>query len=200
MIACSFGYDGRAEVEDKDIDLKNPDAKGEHKWDKFVGVYLIEAETSTNCNEFLKAWNHRVHIWIKYYVSERLIGVGKRPTSLQYFIIFMTSAFWHGFYPNFYIAFSVAVFSSFVHKDIYGMWYLVRAVPRPIRIAVCIFVNQYTVNWAGTIQSALVPEKAFLFMRSTYYIIPIQVVLILLFSRGLGLLKMSKKMERAANE
>ena len=76
MIACGFGYDGQAEVDDKDVDSKDPDAKGEHKWDKFVGVYLIDAETSTNCNEFFKAWNHRVHIWIKYYCSERLVGVG----------------------------------------------------------------------------------------------------------------------------
>ena len=129
MIACGFGYDGRAEVKDIEVDVKNPDKKGEHKWDKFIGVYVMECELSNNVNTFLRCWNYRVHVWIKFYLSERICGVGKRPNSWQYLVIFMTSAFWHGFYPGYYIVFALAAFTSFAHKDIYGMGYYFRGVP-----------------------------------------------------------------------
>ena len=63
-----MGYNGREEVKDSNVDAKNPDQKGAHKWDKFVSLELFNAETATNINGFLKAWNHRIHLWLKYYV------------------------------------------------------------------------------------------------------------------------------------
>ena len=81
-IACGLGYNGRAEVTDTDVLKKDPDAQGEHKWDKFMGVYWFSAETSTNSNDFLRFWNYRVHVWLKYYVSERIAGAGKGLTSM----------------------------------------------------------------------------------------------------------------------
>ena len=53
----------------------------------------------------------------------------------------MTSAFWHGFYPCYYIAFTLAVFISFVHKDIYAMWIYFRWIPKPIRMVICCLAN-----------------------------------------------------------
>lgn len=75
MIASGLGYNGRKEVETGDqIDPNNPDRLGEHQWDKFIGVYLLNCELATNANQVLKNWNYRVHVWLKHYISERLTG------------------------------------------------------------------------------------------------------------------------------
>jgi len=144
-----LGYNGRKELTDQDVaDGRDPDRKGEHQWDKFVGVYLLDCELASNANSFLNRWNHRVHIWLKYYISERLAGNGQRPTTKVYLITFMTSAFWHGFYPFYYVAFSYALLNSFFAKDCYSMWILFRPIPKQIRTACCIFVTQFSVNYA----------------------------------------------------
>ena len=100
-----------------------------HKWDKFIGAYLINVETCTNVNDFLKNWNNRIHVWLKYYVSERLSGVGNRLTSAQYCKVFMVSAFWHGFSPMYYVSFFCIGLGSFAHKDMYQMAIFFEDVP-----------------------------------------------------------------------
>lgn len=70
FIACGLGYNGAEMKDDKIVD---------HKWDRIVGVHFWEAETAADANSFLKAWNHRVHIWIKYYLSERIMDKDSRP-------------------------------------------------------------------------------------------------------------------------
>lgn len=111
-------------------------------------MYLYDSETASNANEFLKAWNHRVHVWLKYYVSERITGVGQRPKTWHYLAIYAISAFWHGFYPFYYVTFSVGALGSFAHKDIYQCWYLFKDIPKSVRLGVAMLFNQYTVNYA----------------------------------------------------
>ena len=147
-IASGFGYNGRKEVSETDmIDEADPDRKGEHQWDKFIGVYVYDCETATNSNTFLNRWNYRVHVWLKYYISERLSGKDQRPTTSHYLITFMTSAFWHGFYPFYYVAFGFAILSSFAHKDVYNMWILFRPIPSFIRTVLCILINALCINY-----------------------------------------------------
>ena len=139
-IASGFGYNGRSEVDDSElVDIQtNPDRKGEHQWDKFIGVYVYDCETATSSNTFLNKWNYRVHVWLKYYISERLSGKDQRPKTSHYLITFMMSAFWHGFYPFYYVTFTFIIFASFAHKEVYNMWFLFRAVPSWIRTPFCI--------------------------------------------------------------
>jgi len=63
MIACGLSYNGQ--------DIKTDD-KGEtticEKWDTIVGVYLMGVETADSCMTMLQAWNHQVHLWLKFYV------------------------------------------------------------------------------------------------------------------------------------
>ena len=95
IIASGLGYNGKVVTKDKI----------EHKWDKTIGVYIWDAEFATNASHFLKAWNHRVHVWLKFYVADRLTGKDNKPSTMDYFLTYMTSAFWHGFYPFYYVAF-----------------------------------------------------------------------------------------------
>ena len=69
-IASGMGYNGRKEVSASEVvDPKDPDRKGEHQWDKIVGVVVLQTELATNINTCLHYWNIRVHLWLKYYIS-----------------------------------------------------------------------------------------------------------------------------------
>mmetsp|Transcript_20478 Transcript_20478/g.24078 ORF Transcript_20478/g.24078 Transcript_20478/m.24078 type:complete len:196 (+) Transcript_20478:577-1164(+) len=124
FVAIGLGYNGSPSDDDED-DFRPV----EEKWDRIMGVYIWEAETASNANSFLRAWNHRVHIWIKYYLSERLVGKDGRPQTIHYITIYFISAFWHGFYPFYYITFSLIAMATFAHKDIYQCWFLLRNLP-----------------------------------------------------------------------
>jgi lysophospholipid acyltransferase len=92
---------------------------GNGKWDKVIGVYWKEIEFGTSVIELLRAWNHQVHLWLKFYVQCRLVDPGQRATFAQSMITFIVSAFWHGFYPSYYIMFFFAAILSEVNKDIF---------------------------------------------------------------------------------
>ena len=130
MIACGLGYNGREEVaEGKVADPKNPDAKGAHKWDKIIGIYLFECETATSLAQVAKTWNYRIHVWLKHYVHERLGAPGEKPKAWHGVMTFIVSAFWHGFYPFYYVTFTYAAFTSELHKDFYIAGNLFKAIP-----------------------------------------------------------------------
>jgi lysophospholipid acyltransferase len=47
------------------------------------------------------------------------VAPGARPTFAEGMATFVVSAFWHGFYPSYYVMFVFAAFLSEVNKDIF---------------------------------------------------------------------------------
>lgn len=105
--ASGLGYNGKDEK------------TGKAKWDKIIGVYVWKLETSASCLEMLRYWNHQVHIWLKNYVNDRLSTPGQRAPAWVAYVTMMVSAFWHGFYPSYYICFFWASILSSLTKEIY---------------------------------------------------------------------------------
>jgi hypothetical protein len=62
-------------------------------------------------------------LWLKHYILERL-QKGARPTFLESMSVFAVSAFWHGFYPSYYLMFLQAAFQQEINKDVYKSWAL----------------------------------------------------------------------------
>jgi len=60
-------------------------------------------------------WNHTVHNWLKNHVQERIEVKGTAKTV----IVMMVSAFWHGFYPMYYISFLLTGMFVELSKDVY---------------------------------------------------------------------------------
>ncbi len=71
---------------------------------------LIFTEFGLNPRFKMNYWNMSVHLWLKYNVYTRVLG-GPEPfrnnRTLASLITYMFSAFWHGFYPVYYICFSL---------------------------------------------------------------------------------------------
>ncbi|XP_028405990.1 lysophospholipid acyltransferase 1-like isoform X2 [Dendronephthya gigantea] len=76
------------------------DENGEAQWDKFTNAKIKQIELGTNSRTILKNWNIGTEKWLKRIIYDRsndnLTGV--LATSV-------TSAFWHGFYPGYYLCF-----------------------------------------------------------------------------------------------
>ncbi|CAM9733108.1 unnamed protein product [Phaeothamnion confervicola] len=83
-VLAGFGFEGY-------------DEKGRPKWDGVSNMDIWAFETSQNVAVNARAWNKRTQGWLERYVYNR---TGNSLTA-TYFM----SAFWHGFYPGYYLFF-----------------------------------------------------------------------------------------------
>eukprot|EP01133_Synstelium_polycarpum_P012201 gene12201-14279_t len=94
------------------------DKNGNIKWDRITNVYPLQVEWAENIREVSSNWNIGTADWLKTYVYMRLTPVGVKPTFMATLSTYAVSAFWHGFYPGYYIFFIFSTFLTEVAKDI----------------------------------------------------------------------------------
>lgn len=93
-ILCGLGYNGY-----------DPKTK-KIKWDRVRNIDIWSFETASNTHESLEAWNMNTNKWLKYYVYLRVAKPGSKPTFRSTLFTFLTSAFWHGTRPGYYLSFA----------------------------------------------------------------------------------------------
>lgn len=108
-------------------------------------------------------------------------------------IVFLTSAFWHGFYPMYYIMFFLAAVLSECTKDVYKCWIYFQAIPKPVRYICAHLLTMGCMNWFGILIAALTFENGFRFMNNVFWIVPIGLFTVLGLFRGLGLVGKATK-------
>lgn len=69
-----------------------------------TNVNIYKVETATNLRTVLSNWNICSANWLKQYVYMRVIEE-KYSTTAAIFMTNLVSAFWHGFYPGYYLTF-----------------------------------------------------------------------------------------------
>ncbi|EKE38828.1 hypothetical protein ENUP19_0163G0029 [Entamoeba nuttalli] len=89
-ILMGFGYSGMKD--------------GETTWEGFKNVDIWKMETSDSVRQIVSNWNIQTERWLRYYVYERL-NQNKTLAPYKSLLTNMVSAFWHGLYPGYYIAF-----------------------------------------------------------------------------------------------
>ena len=90
---------------------------GKAKWDRLENVSPYELETAQNSRAYLGNWNKNTNNWLRNYVYLRVTPKGKTPGFRASLITFTTSAFWHGFYPGYYLTFTLAALIQTVAKN-----------------------------------------------------------------------------------
>lgn len=109
---------------------------------------------------------------------------------------FIVSAFWHGFYPSYYIMFFFAAILSEVNKDIFKASVLFhRYIPASIRPFVANFACLFQMNYLGVVFTATTWSNTIFFIKATYAIPWILMVLVFLYSRGTNMVGRAKKLE-----
>lgn len=104
-ILSGLGYKG--------IDPKT----GRVQWDRLVNVKPSAVELAQNTRAYLENWNINTNHWLRNYIYLRVTPKGKKPGFRASMATFVTSAFWHGFYPGYYLTFVLASFLQTVAKS-----------------------------------------------------------------------------------
>ena len=73
-----------------------------------------------------------IHLWLKHYVYNRTIETGVKPGLKSNLATFICSAFWHGFYPFYYVMFFFCAILGELSKDVYRSRIFFRAIPYPL--------------------------------------------------------------------
>ncbi|KAL8563065.1 hypothetical protein ACOMHN_059582 [Nucella lapillus] len=118
-LAAGFGFNGY-------------DSEGEPKWDLNENVNLWEVECANSLKTNIDGWNKRTLVWLRRVVYDRA------PTH-QTMAVFAVSAFWHGFYPGYYLTFgSAALFTiaaRLIRRNV-RWWFQTNVVKRQVYDAI----------------------------------------------------------------
>ncbi|SCU90586.1 LADA_0F05116g1_1 [Lachancea dasiensis] len=93
-ILCGLGYNGY-----------DPKTK-QIRWDRVRNINIWKFETASNTHGSLEAWNMNTNKWLKNYVYLRVAKPGSKPGFRSTLFTFLTSAFWHGTRPGYYLSFA----------------------------------------------------------------------------------------------
>ena len=100
---------------------------GQVQWNRLQNVNPWGIETAQNSRAYLENWNMNTNHWLRNYMYLRVTPKGKKPGFRASLATFTTSAFWHGFYPGYYLSFVLAAFLQTIAKSPYHL----RLLPPP---------------------------------------------------------------------
>ncbi|KAJ2893979.1 putative O-acyltransferase [Zalerion maritima] len=83
---------------------------GRISWDRVKNINPWGVEMAQNTRAYLANWNMNTNSWLRNYIYLRVTPRGRKPGFRASFATFSTSAFWHGFYPGYYLSFMLASF------------------------------------------------------------------------------------------
>ncbi|GAB0135384.1 hypothetical protein EsDP_00003724 [Epichloe bromicola] len=87
-------------------------------WNRLQNVDPWAVETAQNPRGYLAGWNMNTNKWLRNYVYLRVTPRGKKPGFRASLMTFGTSAFWHGFYPGYYLTFVLASLIQTASKNL----------------------------------------------------------------------------------
>lgn len=101
-------------------------ATGSVSWSRLQNINPWGVESAQNSRAYLENWNMNTNKWLRYYIYLRVTPRNKKPGFRASMATFVTSAFWHGFYPGYYLAFVLASFVQTAAKRTskYPLWLL----------------------------------------------------------------------------
>ncbi|KAI0476995.1 MBOAT family protein [Xylaria cf. heliscus] len=85
-------------------------ATGRVSWNRLQNINPWGVEAAQNSRAYLENWNMNTNKWLRYYIYLRVTPRNRKPGFRASMATFVTSAFWHGFYPGYYLAFVLASF------------------------------------------------------------------------------------------
>ncbi|KAK4691299.1 lysophospholipid acyltransferase, partial [Lecanoromycetidae sp. Uapishka_2] len=86
-------------------------------WNRLQNVNPWGIESAQNSRAYLENWNMNTNHWLRNYMYLRVTPKGKKPGFRATLATFVTSAFWHGFYPGYYLSFVLAALLQTIAKN-----------------------------------------------------------------------------------
>jgi hypothetical protein len=109
---------------------------------------------------------------------------------------FVVSAFWHGFYPSYYVMFVFAAILSEVNKDVFKSKVIFNQyIPSVARSFVGHVGNMLAMNYFGIVFQALTFERTGYFLSQTFAFVFISLIVFLGYLRGTNIVGRAKKLQ-----
>lgn len=90
---------------------------GKPDWSRLTNIKPGGVEFAQNSHAYLGNWNINTNHWLRNYMYLRVTPKGKKPGFRASMATFVTSAFWHGFMPGYYMTFVLASFIQNIAKS-----------------------------------------------------------------------------------
>lgn len=87
-------------------------ATGASRWDRVENIDVVKYEMSQSLRTSSQNWNKTTNLWLRRYVYDRA------PSSVNLYFTYLVSAFWHGFYPGYYMFFLSVAAATVVHRQV----------------------------------------------------------------------------------
>ncbi|KAG6328886.1 hypothetical protein ID866_10203 [Astraeus odoratus] len=84
---------------------------GQSLWEGAANVNVRNIEFPPNFKILLDSWNINTNVWLRECIYKRVTPKGKKPGFRSSMLTFLTSAFWHGIAPGYYLTF---LFGGFI--------------------------------------------------------------------------------------
>ena len=84
----------------------------EDEWNRVENIDVITYEFSQSLKVSSASWNKTTNLWLRRYVYDRC------PKKWRLYFTFLVSAFWHGFYPGYYMFFLSIAVASAIHRQV----------------------------------------------------------------------------------
>lgn len=117
-VCCSRGSKGYAGTLGQ-LGVFLPDDEASPDWEGVSNVNPFTMETRVSMKDSISNWNSNVQAWLVNYVFLRFPKLG---VNANKWVTMLTSAFWHGFFPGYYLAFMTAPFIQETTSTIYTSW------------------------------------------------------------------------------
>ncbi|KAJ1673505.1 Lysophospholipid acyltransferase [Spiromyces aspiralis] len=81
-------------------------------WQDISNIKVKKIEFSSSQKVMIDNWNIGTNVWLRNHIYVRLLPTTGKSSSRATLITFIVSAFWHGFYPGYYMAFVLTSFGT----------------------------------------------------------------------------------------
>jgi len=121
-------------------------------WNRCSNMDVFKVEFPPNIRSVTTYWNMKTGDWLKNYVYLRLTPAGQKPTLAATIGTYAISAFWHGFYPGYYLFFLVSAIYTEYAKDarrVFRPYFQGSDVMRRLYDFLTMAVTIWFMNYAG---------------------------------------------------
>ncbi|PVZ99458.1 hypothetical protein BB558_004430 [Smittium angustum] len=159
-------------------------------------VHILKVEFPIYFKEVLNNWNIGTNTWLRNCFYVRLLPKGKNSSGKATLITFLVSAWWHGFYPGYYLSFILGGFMSNFSRITYRMFNPFYQNPnflpgfrRVFQVAYIAFTSLLCIHmfsFAGAPFVLLDIKRSFEVWSMFYYFTPILVLFTIIYYDFMG--------------
>ncbi|KAJ3285863.1 lysophospholipid acyltransferase [Borealophlyctis nickersoniae] len=91
---------------------------GKPRWDRVQNIAIRGFELAENPKMMIDSWNKNTGAWLRNCVYLRITPPGAKSTTWAAIATYITSAFWHGFWPGYYLTFLTGSIINVVGREL----------------------------------------------------------------------------------